>query len=59
MSNIVHIDEKLFYLTRLEQTYYLTPEEEDHIEKFNKKDTCPKSCTSMQWLNHYFQMMVN
>ncbi|XP_057530016.1 uncharacterized protein LOC130808575 [Amaranthus tricolor] len=26
MSNSVHIDEKLFYLTRTQQTYYLTPD---------------------------------
>ena len=33
MSNIVHIDEKLFYLTRTQQTYYLTPgEPEPHRE---------------------------
>ena len=33
MSNIIHIDEKLFYLTRTQQIYYLTPgESEPHRE---------------------------
>ena len=31
-TNIVHIDEKHFYLTRESQTYYLAPDE--HIDSF-------------------------
>ena len=38
MSNIVHIDENLFYLTKTQQTYYLTPgEEEPHREILSKR----------------------
>ena len=38
MSNIVHIDKNLFYLTRTQQTYYLTPgEPEPHKEIQSKR----------------------
>ena len=38
MSNVVHIDEKFFYLTRTQQTYFLKPGEvEPHREIQSKK----------------------
>ncbi|XP_057544046.1 uncharacterized protein LOC130823443 [Amaranthus tricolor] len=42
MSNIVHIDEKLFYLTRTQQTYYLTPGEPEAHRKIQSKRFVPK-----------------
>ena len=38
MSNIVHVNEKLLYLTRIQQTYYLTPgDPEPHREIQSKR----------------------
>ena len=42
MSNSVHIDEKLFYLTRTQQTYYLTPGEEEPHREIQSKRYVPK-----------------
>ena len=42
MSNIVHIDEKLFYLTRTQQTYYLTPGEPEPHRELQSKRFVPK-----------------
>ncbi|XP_057539731.1 uncharacterized protein LOC130817809 [Amaranthus tricolor] len=42
MSNIVHIDEKLFYLTRTQQTYYLTPREPEPHRELQSKRFVPK-----------------
>ena len=42
MSNIVHIDEKLFYLTRIQQTYYLTPGEPEPHREIQSKRFVPK-----------------
>ena len=42
MSNIVHIDEKLFYLTRIQQTYYLKPGEKESHREIQSKRYVPK-----------------
>ena len=42
MSNIVHIDEKLFYLTRTQQTYNLTLGEEKPHREIKSKRYVPK-----------------
>ena len=43
VSNIVHIDEKLFYFTRAaQQTYYLTPREEEPHRDIQSKRYVPK-----------------
>ncbi|XP_057545870.1 uncharacterized protein LOC130824869 [Amaranthus tricolor] len=42
MSNIVHIDEKLFYLTRTQQMYYLTPREPEPHGEIQSKRFVPK-----------------
>ena len=42
MSNIVHIDEKLFYLTITQKTYYLTPGEPEPHRKIQSKRFIPK-----------------
>jgi hypothetical protein len=42
MSNKVHIDEKLFYFTRTQQTYYLTLGEPKPHRKAQSKRFVPK-----------------
>jgi hypothetical protein len=42
MSNVVHIDEKLFYLTRTTQNYYLTPQEQEPHREIQSKRFIPK-----------------
>ena len=42
MSNIIHIDEKLFYLTRTQQTYYLTPGVPEPHREIQSKRYIPK-----------------
>ena len=42
MSNVVHIDEKLFYITRTQQTFYLTPDEIEPHREIQSKRFVPK-----------------
>ena len=42
MSNIVHIDKNLFYLTRTQQTYYLTLGEPKSHKELQSKRFVPK-----------------
>ena len=42
MLNVVHIDEKLFYITRIQQTYYLTPGEVEPYSEIQSKRFVPK-----------------
>lgn len=38
MSNIIHIDEKWFYMTKKSKSYYLLPEEEDPLRTCQSKN---------------------
>ncbi|XP_057529994.1 uncharacterized protein LOC130808552 [Amaranthus tricolor] len=42
MSNVVHIDEKLFYITRTQQTFYLTQDELEPHREIQSKRFIPK-----------------
>ncbi|XP_057518355.1 uncharacterized protein LOC130799246 [Amaranthus tricolor] len=42
MSNVVHIDEKLFYITRTQQTFYLTQDEIEPHREIQSKRFIPK-----------------
>ncbi|XP_057519710.1 uncharacterized protein LOC130800270 [Amaranthus tricolor] len=42
MTNVVHIDEKLFYITRIQQTFYLTPDEIQPHREIQSKRFIPK-----------------
>ncbi|XP_057526369.1 uncharacterized protein LOC130805603 [Amaranthus tricolor] len=42
MSNVVHIDEKLFYITRTQQTFYLTLDEIEPYRGIQSKIFVPK-----------------
>ncbi|XP_057543524.1 uncharacterized protein LOC130821758 [Amaranthus tricolor] len=42
MLNVVHIDEKLFYITRTQQTFYLTPDEIEPHREIQSKRFVPK-----------------
>jgi hypothetical protein len=42
MHNIVHIDEKWFYMTKKKRTYYLLPEEEDPYRAIQNKNSIGK-----------------
>ncbi len=63
MMDEIHIDEKWFYLTRLNQTVYLTPGEEPPERRVKSKKYIPKvmflcavacpryDCGRKQWFN--------
>ena len=42
MSNVVHMDEKLFYITRTQQTFYLTQDEIEPHREIQSKRFVPK-----------------
>ncbi|XP_057529901.1 uncharacterized protein LOC130808440 [Amaranthus tricolor] len=42
MTNVVHIDEKLFYITRTQQTFYLTQDEIEPHREIQSKRFIPK-----------------
>jgi hypothetical protein len=42
MENIIHIDEKWFYVTKKDKTYYLLPEEEDPYRTIHNKNCIEK-----------------
>ncbi|XP_057532895.1 uncharacterized protein LOC130810784 [Amaranthus tricolor] len=42
MKNVVHIDEKLFYITRTQQTFYLTQDEIEPHREIQSKRFIPK-----------------
>jgi len=44
MYQYVHIDEKLFYMTKEAEKYYLLPEEEDPQRYCQSKRFVPKLC---------------
>ena len=42
MHNIVHIDEKWFYMTKMNRCYYLLPEEDDPVRTVRNKNCIEK-----------------
>lgn len=42
MYNIIHIDEKCFYMTKISENYYLLPDEEDPIRNCKSKNFIAK-----------------
>lgn len=42
LNNVIHIDEKLFYISKTCEKYYLLAEESDHVRRCKSKNSLTK-----------------